>query len=241
MVLRHPYHEDCVVLPARNTTRTDTKSIAQEIRCRSQPDDSSLSRWSQASWLNTLLEKHAWLSAGLVWVQGAAMSASSGVFDHPQPGEPRPTINLFEQWEEGAHTPKLVNARDFSFPKSIVVPHTWMYAPRALSLSDAINYVSQHEERDEWGQASHIQLVPGTNYPNQPESNPGSRLSDPLTYWWGVTLCPPELNDVSLAENVVILMRYAAIKEINLNTEVQKPSLIGRRVGIQRPANGMCR
>ena len=30
---------------------------------------------------------------------------------------------------------------------------------------------------------------------------------------------------MSLAENVVILMRYAAIKEINLNTEVQKPSL----------------
>ena len=40
-----------------------------------------------------------------------------------------------------------------------------------------------------------------------------------------MTLCPPELNDVSLAESVVILMRYAAIKEINLNTEVQKPSL----------------
>ena len=40
-------------------------------------------------------------------------------------------------------------------------------------------------------------------------------------------LCPPELNDVSLAESVVILMRYAAIKEINLNTEVQKPSLAG--------------
>ena len=50
-------------------------------------------------------------------------------------------------------------------------------------------------------------------------------MSDPLTYWWGVTLCPPELNDVSLAESVVILMRYAAIKEINLNTEVQKPLL----------------
>ena len=30
---------------------------------------------------------------------------------------------------------------------------------------------------------------------------------------------------MSLAESVVILMRYAAIKEINLNTEVQKPSL----------------
>ena len=60
---------------------------------------------------------------------------------------------------------------------------------------------------------------------NQPRRNPGSYLSDPLTYWWGVTQCPAELNDVALAETVVILMRYAAIKEINLNTEVQKPSV----------------
>ena len=177
--------------------------------------------------MNTLLEKHAWLSAGLVWVHGASMSASIGVFDDAQPSEsePRPTINLFEQWEEGAHTPKLVNARDFRFPKSLVVPYTWICAPTALSLSEAINRVSQHEEKDTWGQASQVKLVPGINYPNQPVSNPGSHLSDPLTYWWGVTLCPPELNDVSLAENVVILMRYAAIKEINLNVEVEKLSL----------------
>ena len=40
-----------------------------------------------------------------------------------------------------------------------------------------------------------------------------------------MTLCPPELNDVSLAESVVILMRYAVIKELSLNTEVQKPSV----------------
>ena len=155
------------------------------------------------------------------------MSASSGVFEESQAdvSEPRPTVNLFEQWEEGAQTPKLVNARDYLFAKSLVVPFTWLYAPNALSLSDAVNCVSQHEERDAWGQASQIKLVPGTNYPNQPERNPESHLSDPLTYWWGVTLCPPELNDVSLAENVVILMRYAAIKEINFNTEVQKPSL----------------
>ena len=32
-----------------------------------------------------------------------------------------------------------------------------------------------------------------------------------------------ELNDASLQESVVILMRYAAIKEIHLNTEVEKP------------------
>ena len=50
-------------------------------------------------------------------------------------------------------------------------------------------------------------------------------MSDPLTYWWGVTLCPPELNDVALAETVVIMMRLAAIREIHLNVEVNKPSL----------------
>ena len=36
-----------------------------------------------------------------------------------------------------------------------------------------------------------------------------------------MTLCPPELNDVSLAEGVVLLMRYAAVKEMYLNAEVQ--------------------
>ena len=121
--------------------------------------------------------------------------------------------------------PKAANARDYSFPKSLVVPFSWLYAPEALSLRDAINNVSLHGERREWGQASLINLVPGVNYPNQPRGSPDSHLSDPLTYWWGVTLCPPELNDVALAETVVILMRYAAIREIYLNTEVQKPSI----------------
>ena len=63
-----------------------------------------------------------------------------------------------------AHMPKLVNARDYSFPKSLVVPYTWMYAPNAPTLSETVNYVSQHEDRDAWGQAS--QLVAGTNCPN---------------------------------------------------------------------------
>ena len=40
-----------------------------------------------------------------------------------------------------------------------------------------------------------------------------------------MTSCPPELNDVALAETVVILMRIAAIREIHLNEEVNKPSL----------------
>ena len=115
-----------VVLPTRTTARCDDKSIARGIKYRAQLDDSSLSRWCPAQWVNTLLEKHAWLSAGLVWVHGASMSACKGVFDETPSteSESRPTINLFEHWEEGGHIPKLVNAKDFKFPKSLVVPYT---------------------------------------------------------------------------------------------------------------------
>ena len=74
------------------------------------------------------MEKHAWLSAGLVWMNGASASGPKGVYEEARPDglESRPTINLFEQWEEGAHMPKLVSARDYSFPKSLVVSHGCM-------------------------------------------------------------------------------------------------------------------
>ena len=39
------------------------------------------------------------------------------------------------------------------------------------------------------------------------------------------TMCPPEMNDVSLAEAVVIAMRIAATKEMKLNNDVSKPTL----------------
>ena len=160
-------------------------------------------------------------------MQGASQSADIGVYKDmpPESPEPRPVISLFEHWEEGAHLPVAVNARELAFPKSLVVPYYWSQAPQALSLQDALNYVSTHGEKRKWGQASRINVAPGTNYPNQPNSNPDSHLSDPLTYWWGVTLCPPELNDVALAEAVVIKMRLAAVREMRLNEEVIKPSL----------------
>ena len=83
-----------------------------------------------------------------------------------------------------------------------------------------------HTERRRHGDRHHRSTwYPGSNYPDQPKGIPDSHLSDPLTYWWGVTLCPPELNDVALAETVVIMMRIAAIREIHLNEEVNKPSL----------------
>ena len=121
IVLKHPYHEDYVVLPTRSNIRVDNKSVAQEARSRPQSDDASLTRWSPSSWLNTLLEKHAWFSAGLVWLPGASMSADVGVYDEspPNDSDARPTISLFEQWEEGAHVPRVANARDYSFPKSL--------------------------------------------------------------------------------------------------------------------------
>ena len=114
IVLKHPYHEDYVVLPTRSSIRVDNKSVAQEARSRPQSDEASLTRWSPSSWLNTLLEKHAWFSAGLVWLPGASMSADVGVYDEspPNDSDARPTISLFEQWEEGAHVPKVANARD---------------------------------------------------------------------------------------------------------------------------------
>ena len=225
MVLKHPYHEDLVVLPTRPNLRMDTRSITRDMSYGPQTGEPI--RWSASLWINTLLEKHAWLSAGLVWMHGASQSADVGVYPDvpPEAPEPRPVISLFEHWEEGAHLPVALNARDFAFPSSLVVPFYWSQAPQALSLQDAINSVSTHGEKKMWGQASHINLVPGMNYPNQPRSIPDSHLSDPLTYWWGVTLCPPELNDVALAETVVILMRIAAMREIRLSEEVNKPSL----------------
>ena len=49
------------------------------------------------------LGKARWLSAGLVWMHGASESGIKGVLEDPGPDglESRPTINLFEQWEEG--------------------------------------------------------------------------------------------------------------------------------------------
>ena len=74
-----------MVLPTRTATRPDTKSIEREVGFWTQRDDTSLSRWSPASWLNLVLEKQAWLSAGLVWMNGAFVSVPKGVVQEPRP------------------------------------------------------------------------------------------------------------------------------------------------------------
>ena len=111
-------------------------------------------KWSASLWVNTLLEKHAWLSAGLVWMPGASQSADLGVYNNdapPETSEARPVISLFEHWEEGAHLPVALNARDYAFPSSLVIPYHWNQAPQALSLYDALNHVSTHGEKKMWG------------------------------------------------------------------------------------------
>ena len=55
----------------------------------------------------------------------------------PETPEPRPVVSLFEHWEEGAHLSVALNARDYAFPNSLVVPYYWSQVPQALSLQDA--------------------------------------------------------------------------------------------------------
>ena len=64
VVMSHPYLEDYVVFPTRSTIRTDSRNIERE--------DASASRWITSTRINVLLEKHAWISAGLVWMPGAS-------------------------------------------------------------------------------------------------------------------------------------------------------------------------
>ena len=67
---------------------------------------------------------------------GASQSADMGVYRDvpPETPEARPVVSLFEHWEEGAHLPAALSARDYMFPSSLVLPFYWAHAPQALSL-----------------------------------------------------------------------------------------------------------
>ena len=159
---------------------------------------------------------------------GAPDTGAKGAYEHSRLDEleSRPTINLFELWENGSHVLKLVAGRNYCFPTSLVVPCTWIQSPKSLSLRDVVRDVARHEggstTRDQF---THITLESGIHFPLQPNRSPGSTVSDILTYWWGVTLCPPEWNDISQAESVVFAMRAAAIREMTTNSKVQNLSM----------------
>ena len=89
MVLKYPYHEDLVVLPTRPNLRMDTRSVTRDARMSSGSQLSEApTKWSASLWVNTLLEKHAWLCAGLVWMPGASQSADIGVYRDVPPENP---------------------------------------------------------------------------------------------------------------------------------------------------------
>ena len=136
----HPYLEDHVVLPTRtgwvtrSTIRTDTRNVERDRGFKIINEDICASRWSAPTWINVPLEKHAWISAGLVWMPGASDTGAKGAYEDSRLDalESRPTINLFELWENGSHMLKLVVGRSYWFPKSLVVPCAWVQSPKSL-------------------------------------------------------------------------------------------------------------
>ena len=77
-------------------------------------------------------------------MHGASAAGTKGACEESGPTglESRPTINLFELWENGSHLLKLVAGRTYNFPKSLVVPCAWTHSPIFLSLNDAVRSVT---------------------------------------------------------------------------------------------------
>ena len=70
--------------------------------------DLSLSRWCAARWISILVEKHVWLSAGLMWLPEASDTGRKPKAEDWSAGQSDsvPRINIFEHWEEGAQVPR---------------------------------------------------------------------------------------------------------------------------------------
>ena len=95
-----------------------------------------------------------------------------------------------------------LDSDDFQFPYSFFLPCAWEYCPNAYFLRKALDVL-------------YSDLTRGSHIPNQPEGL-GSAAVPRLTYWWGVSMCPPGLNDLALAESRVT----ALIKKLTLMQEI---------------------
>ena len=65
-----------------------------------------------------------------------------------------PPLACLSNGKKGHMCPELQMQENILLPKSLVIPYTWNSASRALSLSDALNHVSLHDEKDDWGPAN---------------------------------------------------------------------------------------
>ena len=59
--------------------------IGHDVSYKLNRNDPAISRWDSATWINILMEKHAWLSAGLIWLQSASDNSTKLVTkgEHP--------------------------------------------------------------------------------------------------------------------------------------------------------------
>ena len=112
------YMEDYVVLPTRPVIRAENRLAGKDINYKLSWDDRIASRWCSATWINVLVEKHAWLSAGLIWMPDTSDTCKKVEHNDPQSAEPQPlpTINNFELCEDGSQQAKAVSSRDFHYP-----------------------------------------------------------------------------------------------------------------------------
>ena len=98
--------------------------------------------WCAARWINVLVEKYAWLSAGLIWFPEVPETGHPPKLeDHSReasqlPLESMSVISLFEFWEEGVQLVRALDAHHFNLPRSISVMNPWNYESKALSLSE---------------------------------------------------------------------------------------------------------
>ena len=93
MVLSHPYMGNYVALPTRSGIKSETRMAGRDLNMKKSQDDPSLSRWRSATWINVLVEKHAWLSTGLVWLPEASATGKKAVFNREQQGKDRGHAN----------------------------------------------------------------------------------------------------------------------------------------------------
>ena len=130
------------------------------------------------------------LHGSMAWLKAGTADQHSTV-EALKPGSDKTVmscLSILEYWEDGAKVIGEVMAHTFRFPVLFAIANPWNPKPCAFSLDDAWNFSPG--------------TAPQTHYPNHHKEPAAPNL----TFWWGVTPCPPEMNGPSLAEFVAIVL-----------------------------------
>ena len=133
MVLSHPY---------MTWHQTENHLAGRDLSNRRSQSGASASRWCSATWINILVEKHAWLSTGLYGCQ------------KPQIPVGRLSLLIVSQMslsacplsislsENGSQQARAASARSFHFPMCFALICPWNFQPKAISLREAVKGVA---------------------------------------------------------------------------------------------------